>query len=255
MNFNLKLVEAPALSLAVPCVYVALPNDRLQKFAKEAAMQMYLKEGIGLAASQVGYNIAMMLLSSEIEKFGEKLPESAKLHLDNNRYCYVLLNPRLSRDSDKLVDLFKGEGCLSFPIRDTGRVERYEKIQLQYQDLGGNLYSAGMSSYLATVVQHEADHLYGVLFPAKMKQRERELLLAKYCVQNAVKYQEMDRFKEIMLANVVRSQIPSTKSAMQKDFPDPLFKNSEELKSFCEKNYIDPQPILAKLSEIFGQSR
>lgn len=248
MSYSLKIVKAPSLNLAVPCVYIKLPNQKLMDLAKKAALQMYENAGIGLAAPQIGYNIAMMLLSSDIEKMKPNLPEGARLQLENNKWCYVLVNPKIRASSDKLVDLFKGEGCLSLPIKDTGRVDRYEQIDVEYDDLHGQHYSQTLTAHVATIIQHEADHLYGVLFPARMKSKERDILLTKYSAYNAIKYEEMDRFKELIITNAARSNF------LQKnqEYIDPLFDNIDAMKAFCAKNKIDDAEITARIEEIFA---
>jgi peptide deformylase len=215
---------------------------------------MYASSGIGLAAPQINYNISMMILSSEIDRFESASITDAKLELPGGKSCYVLLNVKISRDSDKLVDLFKGEGCLSFPIEVTGKVDRYEEIELEYDNLEGNHNSISVKGQLETVIQHEADHLWGVMFPARMKTKERNLIIAKYCNKHGINYDTIDKFVSIMLQNADRAKTRSQKElaeASEKGINlDPTFQNIEQLKSFCLKNQIDSQQILANIAEL-----
>lgn len=247
---NLKLVIAPSMSLVVPSIYMTLPNEKLEKLAIEAAIEMYYGNGIGLALPQVGYNISMMILSSEIDRFGESPIDAAKIQLPDNMSCYALVNPRIWKISEKLVDLFKGEGCLSLPIEMTGRVDRYSEIQLEYENLRGEKHSTTVRDHLATVVQHEIEHLNGVLFPARMKARERELIMAKYCAKYGIGYDKLDKFMNLMLQNAKNSTVMYKPDEFVSKIN--LDEQIQQLKEFCIKNDIDSEEILENINKLMS---
>lgn len=121
--------------------------------------------GIGLAANQVGVNKAIFVIDiSEVEGYEETKP-------------MVLINPKILKYSDKTT-LFE-EGCLSIPeIR--AEVERPESITISYQDTEFKENTLEIDKLMARVMQHEYDHLRGILFtdlidPEIQKQIKRPL--------------------------------------------------------------------------------
>lgn len=111
------------------------------------------REGVGLAAPQVGHNVRMIVISYET---GDE---------KNPRVQYQLVNPRIVVNSVKKCYLSNGEGCLSVDAEHRGHVYRDYKIVVK-------AYEAGLKTdvtitargYDAIVLQHEIDHLNGILF-------------------------------------------------------------------------------------------
>lgn len=108
---------------------------------------MYDANGVGLAANQIGLDIGVFVAK-----------------VDNKFYSFF--NPKISKSSDELVG--REEGCLSVPNR-YGRVYRSDKINFEAQDKNGKLIKMKVWGLLATIFQHEVDHLNGVLFIDKFK--------------------------------------------------------------------------------------
>ena len=110
---------------------------------------MYNANGIGLAANQVGANRSVFIVDiSNIEEYEESRP-------------LVFINPKIVRRSEEQI-VFE-EGCLSIPdIR--GDVERPEAISITYQDFNFKEQTMEADNLLARVIQHENDHLLGILF-------------------------------------------------------------------------------------------
>ncbi len=126
----------------------ALPVEKitpeLKDLAKKMLEVMYREDGVGLAAPQVGLSIRMMVLNTTGEPSGER----------------VTLNPRIVKRAGTIDS---DEGCLSFPgIRIT--VPRDERITLEYMDLAGKTQTLEADALLSRAIQHEIDHLDGVLF-------------------------------------------------------------------------------------------
>lgn len=118
-------------------------NDEIVSLANEMFATMYANNGIGLAAVQVGKLLRMFVVG--IEDIGE----------------FVMINPRIL-DTSLEKSSFE-EGCLSIPgIADV--IERPESVVVEYTDIKGKSRKIEASGILATCIQHENDHLNGVLF-------------------------------------------------------------------------------------------
>ena len=118
----------------------------------EIAEKYALRAGVGLAAPQLGKSIQMIALL--VPGFEEE-----EAILDE-----VWINPRIMRESVKKACLKDGEGCLSVNREVPGIVLRPERITVKYQDVNGDEFVRTLTDYEAIVVQHEIDHLNGVMF-------------------------------------------------------------------------------------------
>ena len=118
-------------------------------------------DGIGIAAPQIGVSKRIFLVAEDV-LYPEKLLDEKK----KTKKYLVFINPVLkNKSSKKLKDM---EGCLS--VRGIyGDVSRPEKVTVEYFDESGNKKQRGTSGLLARVIQHEMDHLEGVLFIDKAK--------------------------------------------------------------------------------------
>jgi peptide deformylase len=122
---------------------------------------MYKAPGIGLAAPQVGSLLRMFVV--DIQK-GDK-PDPM-----------VLVNPEIVAISDELAE--REEGCLSLPGQYAD-VTRPARVKLRYHDLTGAKREIEADGLLATCLQHEYDHLNGVLFVDHISTLKRNMLLRK----------------------------------------------------------------------------
>jgi peptide deformylase len=122
---------------------------------------MIASRGVGLAAPQVGVSRQIAIMNPEPED-GTKLIK--------------MINPRIVAASDETVKI--EEGCLSVPgIR--GEVERPARVTVVYQDESGAEHTLEAEGLLARIVQHELDHLNGVLFIDRLSFAKRSLIKAK----------------------------------------------------------------------------
>lgn len=122
-------------------------------------MQDTMKEkgGVGIAAPQIGCNKRVIIFGFERS---ERYPNEKPVPFT------VLINPTYEALSDEITDSW--EGCLSVPgLR--GLVSRYKKIKYSGFDPEGNLISRIAENFHARVIQHECDHLDGILFPQRLK--------------------------------------------------------------------------------------
>ncbi|MCF7925026.1 MAG: peptide deformylase [Candidatus Izimaplasma sp.] len=125
----------------------------------ERAEKYELRPGVGLAAPQINISKRMTCIFTPDEK-GEKL------------YKLILINPKIISHSIKQTFLPGGEGCLSVDREVEGIVPRYKKVRIrahQYLPETDTLRQLELrvSGYVSVVLQHEIDHLDGILFPTK----------------------------------------------------------------------------------------
>jgi peptide deformylase len=135
--------------------------DAVRDLAPRMLDAMYKAPGIGLAAPQVGALLRLFVV--DIQK-GDK-PEPM-----------VLVNPEIVALSEELA--LREEGCLSLPGQYAD-VTRPARVKLRYHDLTGAKREIGADGLLATCLQHEYDHLDGVLFVDHISTLKRNMLLRK----------------------------------------------------------------------------
>ena len=153
---KLDLVTYPGPVLRKQAAVVKNVDGELIKTAEEMFSIMYENNGIGLAAPQVG--VSRRLLVIDVREDG--------------RPVYVMINPRLTkRDGEAEAE----EGCLSLP--DVfGEVKRAEHIEVTYIDREGEEQTMEAEGMLARAIQHEIDHLNGVLFIDRLEKSRRRLV-------------------------------------------------------------------------------
>jgi peptide deformylase len=157
----LPIIKVPAESLRKKSTEVdptLITENEIQNFIKEMIPTMHTDDGIGLAAPQVGNNIRICVIGGDALKLDKK----NTLPIED----LVLINPvwqKTSRRKD--VDT---EGCLSVP-KTFGKVKRYKHIAVEALDKNGKELNFEAHEFFARVIQHEIDHLDGILFVDKAK--------------------------------------------------------------------------------------
>lgn len=135
------------------CEEIVEINDEIIKLSQDMLETMYKYDGIGLAAPQVGKKIRMVVYDSNyIEEGAKKKP-------------MVLVNPKIIHTSKSKVRV--EEGCLSYPDVFY-EVERFEKVKAEYMGLDGKKRIISAKDIEAVVLQHEIDHLDGIVFLDKI---------------------------------------------------------------------------------------
>jgi peptide deformylase len=150
---QLRLVSKPVET--VTASVRALAEDMLET--------MYDAPGIGLAAIQVGEPLRIVTVDLS-KKDDEKAPQ-------------VFLNPEITWSSDEMK--IHEEGCLSIP-EYYEEVERPAQVRFKYLDLDGKLQEVVADGIFATCIQHEIDHLNGVLFIDHISKLKRDRVIKKY---------------------------------------------------------------------------
>jgi peptide deformylase len=136
-------------------------GDELSRFLDEMVETMIVEDGVGLAAPQVGVSKRIAVLN----------PEPA-----NERTLIKLINPRIISTSEE-TDTVE-EGCLSIPgVR--GQVVRPSAVEIAYLDEDGNENTIEVGGLMARIIQHELDHLNGVLFIDRLSLAKRMIIKSK----------------------------------------------------------------------------
>ena len=144
-------------------------DKKLSKLAEDMLLAMDKAEGIGLAAQQIGQAIRFCVVDvPEHPEYPMTCILDGRLLSPSLLMPMALANPEVfPLPSDQY---YYEEGCLSFPeIR--GEVARPERISVNYQDLEGNAHQLECNGLLARCIQHEVDHLNGVLFIDRMEKK------------------------------------------------------------------------------------
>jgi len=128
----------------------------LQKLIDDMIDTLHAAPGVGLAAPQVA--VSQRLVVMEYAPGSEDLPEDAELPAPQ---LYVILNPEITTRSEEMVD--GAEGCLSIPGY-AGNVLRHKAVTVKALNRKGRPIKIKAQGWLARIVQHEIDHLDGVLF-------------------------------------------------------------------------------------------
>jgi len=158
----LPIITAPDPRLKIKAKRVLRVDDGIRRLMDDMLETMYLAPGIGLAAPQVG--AALRILVVDVTKEGEK---PAPLRI---------ANPEILWHSEELVTY--SEGCLSLP-EHYADVTRPAKITLRYLDYQNEVRELEAKALLATCIQHEIDHLEGMLFVDHISSLKRGIILRK----------------------------------------------------------------------------
>ena len=145
-------------------------DDELKTLVADMFETMYAAPGIGLAAVQVGVPIRLLVIDLQ-EPADPEDPESKPV-----RDPRVFINPEVLWHSDH--DVPYTEGCISVP-EQYAEVMRPDRIRARWQDVSGKAYEEEIEGLLAVCLQHEMDHLNGVLFIDHLSRLKRDMVLKK----------------------------------------------------------------------------
>jgi peptide deformylase len=156
-----EVVKWPDPVLAKPAVPITVFDANLKQLVEEMFESMYAAQGIGLAAPQISISQRLTVIDVSFKKNPEE-----KL---------VLINPEII---DRRGSQLEEEGCLSLPeIRE--KVKRSEWVKVRAQDVNGNWFEAEGEELLARAMQHEIDHLDGILFIDRLSRLKHDLVIRK----------------------------------------------------------------------------
>jgi peptide deformylase len=142
-----KIVMYPADILEQPCKPVTTFNNKLKKLLNDMYDTMIEFDGVGLAAPQIGVD-----------------EQIAIVDIDDETGTIEMINPEILESKGEQTGV---EGCLSFPGL-YGEVSRPFYVKVKAQDRKGRTFTIEAEDYLARAIQHEIDHLHGILFTSKV---------------------------------------------------------------------------------------
>jgi peptide deformylase len=190
----LPIVVSPNPLLKQKSVAVEVIDESVRELVADMFTTMYASNGIGLAAVQVGVLKRIIVVDTE---WGSSRYESSPLAGERVRRSeaeanrggnpIALINPEIVEQSPELREY--DEGCLSFPAQYSS-VTRPDNITVEYMDLEGRTQRLHADGLLATCIQHEIDHINGVVFIDHISRLKRDMILRK--MKKADKLKEVD---------------------------------------------------------------
>ncbi|WP_374411576.1 peptide deformylase [Novosphingobium colocasiae] len=177
-----EIIEVPDPRLKQISEPVTVFDEDLRTLIADMFETMYDAPGIGLAAIQVGVPLRVLVIDLQPEDT-EAEPElctthggHAHYHKVHKREPQVFINPEVLDESQEWCAF--QEGCLSVP-EIYAEVERPARIRARWQDLDGNFHEQELEGLIAVCLQHEMDHLEGIMFIDHLSRLKRQMLLKK----------------------------------------------------------------------------
>ena len=158
-----EIIKLPDKRLRLKSEPIKKIDAGIRKLVDDMLETMYKAPGIGLAAIQVG--VAKRVITLDLSK------------KDNDHEPRVFINPEILWQSDKRAKF--EEGCLSIPDYYQ-EVERPAEVKVKYLDLAGKQREIDAKGLLATCLQHEIDHINGVLFIDHLSKLKRDRVIKKF---------------------------------------------------------------------------
>ncbi len=156
-----EVVKYPDPVLAKPGAPITVFDAKLKTLVDEMFESMYAAQGIGLAAPQISISQRLTVIDCSFKK--------------NPEEKIVLINPEIIEREGKQVE---EEGCLSLPdIRE--KVQRAAWVKVKAQNVTGEWFEVEGEELLARAMQHEIDHLDGILFIDRLSRLKRDLVLRR----------------------------------------------------------------------------
>lgn len=176
-----EILEVPDPRLKTVSERVENFDDALKTLVADMLETMYEAPGIGLAAIQVGVPLRVLVIDLQ-EPDPDSDPEDCGDHGCGHDHRPLIKNPRVFVNPEILdpsEDLSTyQEGCLSVP-EIYAEVDRPATCRVRWQDLDGTVHEEDMEELMATCIQHEMDHLEGILFIDHLSRLKRNMALKK----------------------------------------------------------------------------
>ena len=151
-------------------------DDQIRELAANMIETMHAAHGVGLAAQQVGEALQLTVLDiSAVEDRPSMLKVDGTDVDPKTAMPLVLINPEIELRDETEVGV---EGCLSFP-EITGDIERAQSVIVHAQSLEGGTIHIEASGFLSRAIQHEGDHLNGILFIDRMRSAAQAALSSR----------------------------------------------------------------------------
>lgn len=180
-NYELVGTKLPIFTYPAPILKkVAAPvtefNDELRALIKDMLFTMYHAPGIGLAAPQVGVSKRLFVMDIGFEREKVTLPDGSTEFRYFDFQPMAIINPVFK---NKTGEIIHEEGCLSVPgvYED---VKRAEFVTVDFQDMFGNHQTIEADELLSVCLQHENDHLDGIVFIERLSFLKKQLIEKKF---------------------------------------------------------------------------
>lgn len=179
-NYKLEGTELPIFTYPDPVLStVAAPvtvfDAELEKLAMDMIYTMYVTPGIGLAAPQVGVSKRLFVIDVEYDREVIKNSEGRDEFRYSNMNPMVVINPVFK---EKTGSTTYEEGCLSVPgVYE--EVKRSENVVMEFQDIKGNKHTLNAEGLFAICLQHENDHLDGIVFIERLSNLKKNFFKKK----------------------------------------------------------------------------
>jgi len=170
----LKILTYPEKSLLQPSVKIEFIDDKLRELTKDMGETMFAAPGVGLAAPQVGVNKRVIVYDINA---GNDEDDNSQ---DIQQEFRALINPEILDASGSIVS--NEEGCLSV-LDYNADVKRYEKVSIRALNIDGKKLEFNMEGIPAIIMQHEIDHLDGILFIDRISALKRAMYKKKVTKQ------------------------------------------------------------------------
>ncbi len=171
----LKIHVYPAPILSKVATPVTEFDSKLEALCKDMLYTMYKAPGIGLAAPQVGNSLRIFVMDIDYDREEITMADGSIEYRLSGFKPQIFINPIIRPIEGEIL---YEEGCLSVPGYYE-EVKRVEKIQVEYQDLKGNTHTLDADGLLSVCIQHENDHLDGVVFIDRLSFLKRDLIKKK----------------------------------------------------------------------------
>ena len=183
MILPIVAIGDPVLKTLAKDLPADLPAADLQKLVADMFETMYSAHGVGLAAPQIGHAVRLFVMDSgpmlgpdEDDEDDEPVEVAAADEIEETPIKRAFINPQMVSETGEPWGF--EEGCLSIPgVREL--VQRCPDIVLRYEDENRQVHEEGFSGMAARIIQHEYDHLEGILFTDKLSAFKKQLLKGK----------------------------------------------------------------------------
>ena len=151
-------------------------DSRIRELAMDMIETMHAANGVGLAAPQIGEALQLTVLDiSQVEDQPSRMKLNGQDADPKSAMPLVLINPEIELRTETEMGT---EGCLSFP-EISGQIERAKSIIVRARSLDGDKIAIEASGFLARAIQHEVDHLNGILFIDRMSSAAKAALSSR----------------------------------------------------------------------------
>jgi peptide deformylase len=163
----LNILKYPEKSLSQPSVKVDVIDDGILELIKNMGETMFHDEGVGLAAPQVGVNKRVLIYNSHAMD-----PD----YNEESREITALINPEIITGYGSFIS--EDEGCLSV-VGYRANVKRYERVTVKALNIDGKQMEFDADGIMSVIMQHEIDHLNGILFIDRISTLKRAMYKKK----------------------------------------------------------------------------